>query len=96
MANDKYIINDYSLEHVRNRYETTVIQIMRDRLLDEQDFCGCNLCLEDVYALAMNTLPAHYVQASAILLSRDPPTEADIARSVEDAFDTVRVRPNHT
>lgn len=95
MADDKYIINDYSLEQIRNRYEVKVVQAMREKLLDETDFCGCKICIEDIYALSMNTLPAHYVQRASIILKKDPPSDADIVRTVEDAIDQVKVRPNH-
>ena len=95
MGNPKYIINDISLENVRNRHETIVLEIMRNNLPRETDFCGYKLCIEDVYAVAMNTLPAHYVQSSSIILKKEPPSDADIARTVEDAIDRVKVRPNH-
>ena len=96
MSDPKYVVNDTSLDHVRNRHEVIVLEIMREKLPGETDFCGCKLCLEDVYAVAMNTLPAHYVQSSSIILKKDPPSDADIARTVEDAFDKVKVRPNHS
>ena len=95
MTNEKYIVNDYSLEHVRNRYEVEVLQMLRDKLPEEKDFCGCKICIEDVYALAMNALPSHYVQTSSIILKKGPPTETDISRTVVDAIDAVMVRPNH-
>lgn len=96
MSEEKYMINDISLDHVRNRHEIIVLGVMREKLPGEKDFCGCNLCLEDVYAVAMNTLPAHYVQRSSIILNKEPPSDADIARTVEDAIDKVKVRPNHS
>ncbi len=95
MSEPNYIINDISLNHVRNRHESIVLDFMREKLPAESDFCGCKLCLEDVYAVAMTSLPANYVQKSSIILKKEPPTDADIARTVEDAIDRVRVRPNH-
>ena len=95
MNDQKYIVNENSLDHVRNRHEVIVLGFMRDKLPEETDFCGCKLCVEDVYAVAMNTLPAHYVQRSSIILKKGPPSDADIARTVEDAIDKVKVRPNH-
>ena len=95
MGAQNYNIKDFSLNHVRNRHEVIVLDIMRDRLSGETDFCGCKLCLEDVYAVALNALPAHYVQKASIILKKEPPSGADIARTVEDAIDRVKVRPNH-
>ena len=95
MANNKYIIGETNLEHVRNRHETRVIDTMRDLVSDTEDFCGCRICLEDVFAVAMNGLPAHYVQSASIVLKKMPPSEQDISRAVADAIGVVRVRPNH-
>ena len=95
MPEDLYSFEDYSMEHIRNRQEARVIAAMRDLLPDADDFCGCRLCVEDVYAIALNDLPAHYVQSGSLLIRRQPPTDEDIRRAVSDALDKVRVRPNH-
>lgn len=95
MANNKYIVGDTSLEHVRNRHEIRVIEVMDAMISETEGFCGCRICLEDVFAVAMNTLPAHYVQSASIVLKKMPPSEQDISRAVADAIGIVRVRPNH-
>lgn len=95
MADYKYIYNDYSLERIRNRHEIKVLDIMRDMLPEMENFCGCRVCVEDVFALALNALPPHYTHTASIVIRRDPPLPEDIARSVIDAIDKVRVRPNH-
>jgi hypothetical protein len=51
--------------------------------------------VEDVYAIALNDLPAHYVQNGSLVFRRQPPSDEDIQRAVADALDKVRVRPNH-
>ena len=95
MGNEKYLVNDYSLDHVRNRHEATVAEILREKLPEEKNFCGCRICIEDVYALTLNNLPSHYVQTTSIILNKTPPSREDIARAVENAIDAVKVRPNH-
>jgi len=95
MPDERYRISDFSLESIRNRQEARVATAMRDVLPDVADFCGCRLCVEDVYAIALNTLPPHYVQSGAMLLGRPLPTDEDVERAVRDALDKVRVRPNH-
>ncbi len=95
MADDKYNYKDYSLEHIRNRHETRVIAIMDNLLPQADDFCGCRVCAEDVYALALNAFSPHYVHTASIVLRRDPPTDQDLARAIHDAIDKVRIRPNH-
>jgi hypothetical protein len=91
----KYIVSDLSLEKIRNRQELRVIERMRPLLEQDPNFCGCRLCVEDVYALALNALPAQYVQSGSMVLRSQGPSEQDVARAVEDGIDKVRVRPNH-
>lgn len=95
MADDRYQVYDISLEKVRNRQEARVVTAMRTLLPQAEDFCGCRLCVEDVYAIALNALPAHYVQSGSMVLRKEPPSVQDIERAVGDALDKVRVRPNH-
>jgi hypothetical protein len=95
MAEDTYSINGFSLASVRNRVESKVIAAMRARLPREQGFCGCRLCVEDLYAIALNSLPAHYVQSGSLVLQNTPPGPGNIERAVADALDEVKSRPNH-
>jgi len=95
MADDRYRYNDFTLDKIRNRQEARVVASMRDLLPGAEDFCGCRLCVEDVYAIALNELPSHYVQSGSMVLRKNPPTDEDIRRAVQDALDKVRVRPNH-
>lgn len=95
MADDRYRFNDYSLEKIRNRQEVRVAAAMRDLVPLTEDFCGCRLCVEDVYALALSALPAQYVQSGSMMVRPPAPTDEDVRRAVQDALDKVRVRPNH-
>jgi Late competence development protein ComFB len=92
---ERYRFNDFTLDSIRNRQESRVAAVMRELLPDDAEFCGCRLCVEDIYAIALNSLPAHYTQSGSLVLRRNPPTDGDIRRAVADALDKVRVRPNH-
>ena len=92
---DRYRFNDFSLDGIRNRQEARVVEAMRGLLPNQDDFCGCRLCVEDVYAMALNSLPAQYMQSGSLVIRKNPPTDEDVRRAVADALDTVRVRPNH-
>jgi Late competence development protein ComFB len=92
---DRYRFSDFTLDKIRNRQEARVAAAMRSLLPGAEGFCGCRLCVEDVYAIALNALPPHYVQSGSIVLRKNPPTDADVERAVSDALDKVRVRPNH-
>jgi Late competence development protein ComFB len=94
-AIERYRFNDFSLHQVRNRQEARVAAAMREVLPISTDFCGCRLCVEDVYAIALNGLPPHYVQSGSMVLKHQPPTDEQIRAAVEDALDKVRTRPNH-
>ena len=96
MTEERYLYNDFSLASVRNRQESRVVRAMREIVPKDPEFCGCRICVEDVYAMALNLLPAHYVQSGAMVLGEPPPNDDDIRRAVTDALDTVRVRPNHS
>lgn len=96
MENDsRYLVGGYSMAHIRNRQEPRVVEIMNRVLPARTDFCGCRICVEDVYALTLTKLPAHYVQAGAIILGGKGPTEHDIEDAVSQAVDAVREHPNH-
>lgn len=93
---EKYKVKEMSMENIRNRQETRVAEHLRKQLEQDPDFCGCRLCVEDVYAIALNALPAQYVQAGSLVLRNQAPSDQDVSRAVEDATDIVRVRPNHS
>ena len=92
---ERYRFNDFTLDNVRNRQEARVVAAMRDLIPADSEFCGCRLCVEDVYAMALNTLPPQYVQTGSMMIRKSPGDEGDIRRAVADALDVVRVRPNH-
>jgi hypothetical protein len=68
--------------------------MLREELPNAQGFCGCRLCVEDVYAAALNQVPAHYVQTGSIVLQRLP-SDDDLRRQVVDALTRVGSHPKH-
>lgn len=89
-----YDINGYSLEEIRNRNETRVTQMLREEIPNLENFCGCRLCVEDAYAAALNQMPAHYVQAGAIVLKKSPEDD-NLRQIVKDAIVRVAKFPKH-
>ena len=92
---DNYVVTAHNLVHVRNRNELRVIQAMRAALPQQVDFCGCSLCIEDVYALTLNRIPAHYIQTGAIVLHPPDVGPDQIEAHVRSAIDQVRAQPKH-
>lgn len=92
----KYEINGFDMAKVRNRNERRVVEAMRKAVEKTKGFCGCQLCLEDVYALSMNKVPSHYVQAGAIILGAKTPPDKGLEKIVLTAVKAVKKTPNHT
>ncbi len=59
---EKRTLFGYDLLEIRNINEELVIEIMEIALKDDKSICRCQMCMEDIYALALNKLPALYVQ----------------------------------
>ncbi len=93
-SNKKYEINGFSLEPIRNRYETRVIALLRETLAEAAKFCGCRMCIEDVYAAAMSGLPGHYAQKGTIVLKSEL-QDSDLRARLLEAIEKVRANPNH-
>ncbi len=59
---DKTILGQ-DLENVYNLNEGAVVEAAERILADDDGACKCKMCLEDVFALALNNLPAKYIQS---------------------------------
>ena len=92
---EKYLVNGVSLERVRNRNELRVVKAMRILLPEQKDFCGCRVCIEDVYAATASNIPAQYVQFGAIILRPKSPSDEELMKILTDSFAKVREHPNH-
>ena len=94
MKNGNYKIDDYSLENIRNLNEIEVIkaiQKVRNRI---PDFCNCSICLEDVYAASLNSLPAKYIQTPSVVFKGKTSPEM-IEDAVIAAIEKVIKNPTH-
>jgi hypothetical protein len=58
------VVMGHDLENVYNLNEGAVVEaIERITAVADETLCKCKMCLEDIFALALNTLPAKYVQS---------------------------------
>ena len=89
-------IDDVNFSLVFNRNEKKVLKALAKVVshglgapyapnLTEKDY-------QDIYALALNRLPARYCQKGTIVVG-EPVREADVEEAVRDAFNTVIRRP---
>jgi len=89
-----YTFGNTSLYKIRNRNELRVIKLLGEVLQETPDYLPESLDIEDIYALTLNRLPAHYVQEGSIVL-HDPVDDTTIRDSLREAIRTVRQRPNY-
>jgi hypothetical protein len=93
---EKYEIGGINLFAIRNRNEVRAVETMARILAQEYpDFHPEALDYEDIYALALNKLPARYVQRGSIVLG-EPVSEIDVADAVRSAIEAVRKNPSYT
>ena len=89
-------LRDINFDRVRNRNERRVIRVMEKLLAEPQRQSTAQLLsikdLQDIYALALNHLPARYAQPGTIVVG-DPVRDEDAREAVMDATDTVISRP---
>ena len=90
----RYTFTNTSLYKIRNRNELRVIKLLGEILADYPDYSPEPLDIEDIYALTLNKLPAHYVQEGSIVL-HDPVDDTTIRDSLREAIRSVRQRPNY-
>ena len=93
-----YSIEGHSLADLPNYHEQVVLKIMRELYTGDNPPCTCTLCVEDIYALALNSLPARYIQATSVRSYQTSATyvsEDQVRESVLAAVERVRTQPNH-
>ena len=95
MTTKALVYQGVNLEKIRNKNEKRVVQAMAVVLPAMGNFCGCSLCVADVYAATMNNLPAHYIQHGGIALRATPEKEEDVQAAVRQAAEIVVDNPNH-
>ena len=88
----KYMIDDLDLSAIRNRNEQRVLKVLRKAMAEMPNFEPDAKDLKDIYALALNSLPARYAQSGTIVL-RDPVREDQIAVVVNAAIVRIMERP---
>jgi hypothetical protein len=87
-----HMVRGVNLENIRNTLELRVVALMEPVLLRHPDYEPSSYDIQDIYALALNSLPARYVQSGSIELSGKVP-DADLLQAVEQAMARVRARP---
>ncbi len=93
-----YHIEDCNLSEIFNYNERAVLDALRDLYARSPSLCRCRICVEDTYALALNSLPARYVQETRVGQYERSATyipEHAVHAKVEEAAAKVGDNPNH-
>lgn len=90
----KNTFHDDLFDKIRNRNELRVVKHLRGILKEYPDYLPDTLDIQDIYALTLNKLPAHYVQEGSIVL-HEPVDDTMIRDCIRDAIQHVRERPNY-
>jgi hypothetical protein len=93
-----YLIQGHSLADLPNYHEQAVLKMLREVYAGGNPPCGCSLCVEDIYALALNSLPARYIQATSVRsyeTSASFVSDDEVRKRVLSAMEKVRESPNH-
>lgn len=90
----QYMYGSTPLLNIRNRNELRVIRKLQDILKEYPGYEPNTIDIQDIYALALNKLPAHYVQEGSIVL-HESVDDTSIKDAIRDAVHFVRQRPNY-
>ena len=89
-AKDVLAETDFSAVH--NRNESRVLKELRKLYAELPVAARDPKAIQDVYALALNSLPARYTQPGSIIL-RDPVRVEHIQAAIREAADKVAGQP---
>ena len=93
-----YGIQGHSLADLPNYHEQVVLDVLREVYAGATPPCGCSICVEDTYALALNSLPPRYIQATSVRSYQSSAnfiSQEEVRAKVLEAVEKVRKQPNH-
>lgn len=87
-------LDNVDLSRILNRNEKRVVLAMGKVFAAIDDWEPQALDIQDIYALALNSLPPRYVQEGTIVF-KESVRNAEIEQAVRMAVDKVRKKPNY-
>ena len=93
-----YVVAGHSLHDIVNNNAHLVLRVLRQIYASDKSLCQCPICVEDAFALALNSLPPRYIQPTSVQTYQGSAhfvSEEQVRARVADATSKVRNRPNH-
>lgn len=95
-------INGVPLDRIRNAVEVLACRMLERKLDAIPEICHCKQCIEDMYCVALNRVPALYYHSTSSFARRledqGPPTDimAALDAAIDHAIIKVGQNPAHT
>ena len=93
-----YTVQGHSLYEIINYNEYVILRLMRQLYARDDSICGCSICVEDTFALALNSLPARYIQVTSLQTyeqSQHFIDEEEVRNKLVAAVGKVKADPKH-
>ncbi len=94
-------IGGYPLDRIRNAVEVLACRMLERKLEAIPEVCHCPQCVEDMYCLALNRVPALYYHSTSSFARRledqGPPTDimSALDHAIDNAIMKVGANPSH-
>ncbi len=89
---DKEALENIDFSAVHNRNEARVLKELKKMYSELPEAARNSKAIQDIYALALNSLPARYTQPGSIVL-REPVRVEHIQAAIREAAGTASIRP---
>lgn len=94
-------ISGVPLDRIRNAVEVLACRMLERKLELIPEICHCRQCIEDMYCVALNRVPALYYHSTSSFARRledqGPPTDimASLDAAIDNAIIKVGQNPSH-
>ena len=97
MRTNNGLVKEYSVKNMHNTNEARVYEMMEKIMewTEHSEICSCSICLEDIYAITLNSLPPHYKHSLTVDMHRERILDKEITIEIVKAIEKVRKKPNH-
>lgn len=89
-------INQYDIEQLKNVNEKRVWDILADYLDQDDSVCKCSICILDIAAIVLNSIPPHYQTfEDSLEEAKKKVSDELILEKIKLAVERVKKYPHH-